>query len=66
MDGQLTDRWTDRHTDIQRETKIPRHYSVAGYENGKIYRLCANENFLLIKPDIHQEQNKFLSPGITL
>ena len=25
------DRWTDRHTDDQHETIIPRHYCVAGY-----------------------------------
>ena len=30
----LTDRQTDRHTDVQRETIKPRHYYVAGYENG--------------------------------
>ena len=26
------DKWTDRYTDIQRETIIPRHYRVAGYK----------------------------------
>ena len=29
MDG-----WTDRHTDSQRDTIIPRHYHEAGYKNG--------------------------------
>ena len=28
-----TDWRTDRHTDVQRETIIPRHYCVAGYKN---------------------------------
>ena len=36
MDG-WTDRWTDglmdRHTDVQPETIIPRHYCVVGYKN---------------------------------
>ena len=36
-DGRTTDRRadgrTDRHTDVQRETIIPRHYRVAGYNN---------------------------------
>ena len=35
MDGCMTDGWTDRHTDIQRETIIPSHYRVAGYKNVK-------------------------------
>ena len=26
------DERTDGHTDVQRETKIPRHYCVAGYK----------------------------------
>ena len=34
MDGCTTDGRTDRHTDVQRETIIPRHYRVAGYKNG--------------------------------
>ena len=29
------DGWTDRHTEVQPETIIPRHYIVAGYKNGK-------------------------------
>ena len=30
----MTDRqMDDRHTDVQRETIIPRHYRVAGYKN---------------------------------
>ena len=32
-DGRTTDGRTDRHTDVQRETIIPRHYCVAGYKN---------------------------------
>ena len=28
-----TDRWTDRLTNDQRESIIPRHYCVAGYKN---------------------------------
>ena len=32
MDGRTTDGPTDRHTDVQRETIIPRHYRVAGYK----------------------------------
>ena len=31
-DGQTYSRQTDRHTDIQRETIIPRQYCVAGYK----------------------------------
>ena len=31
-----TDRWMDRHMDIQCETIIPRHYPVAGYKNHNI------------------------------
>ena len=27
---------TDRHTNVQRETIIPRHYRVAGYKNAKV------------------------------
>ena len=27
-----TDGWMDRHTDVQRETIISRHYCVAGYK----------------------------------
>ena len=30
-----TDGRTDRHTDVQRETIIPRHYCVAGYKNAR-------------------------------
>ena len=32
MDGCTTDGRTDRHTDVQRETIIPCHYSVVGYK----------------------------------
>ena len=32
-DGRTTDGRTDRHTDVQRETIIPRHYCVAGNNN---------------------------------
>ena len=32
MDGWM-DKQTDRHTDVQCETKIPCHYHVAGYKN---------------------------------
>ena len=32
MDGWTYDRQTDRHTDVQRENIIPRHYCVAGYK----------------------------------
>ena len=35
MDGRTADGWTDRHMDVQRETILPRHYSVAGYKNEK-------------------------------
>ena len=31
-DGRTTDGRTDRHTDVQRETIISRHYRVAGYK----------------------------------
>ena len=31
-DGRTTDGQTDRHTDVQRELIIPRHYRVAGYK----------------------------------
>ena len=30
------DRWTDGHTDVQRETIIPHHYHMVGYENVKV------------------------------
>ena len=33
IDGRTTDGRSDRHTDVQRETIIPRHYRVAGYKN---------------------------------
>ena len=32
MDGRMYDWWTDRHTDVQREIIITRHYPVAGYK----------------------------------
>ena len=32
-DGRTYDWRTDRHTDVQRETIIPHHYCVAGYNN---------------------------------
>ena len=32
MDRRTYDGRTDRHTDVQRETIIPRHYCVAGYK----------------------------------
>ena len=32
-DGHTTDRWTDRHMDVERETIIPRHYHVVRYKN---------------------------------
>ena len=32
-DGRCTDGQTDGHTDVQRETIIPRHYCVTGYNN---------------------------------
>ena len=35
-DGRMDDGRTDRHTDVQRETIIPRHYFVAGYKNSLI------------------------------
>ena len=31
-EGRTTDGRTDRHTDVQRENIIPRHYRVAGYK----------------------------------
>ena len=31
-DGRMTDGRTDRHTDVQRETIVPRHCRVAGYK----------------------------------
>ena len=36
----MTDGQTDRHTDIQRETIIPRHYCVAGYKNVRSVFAC--------------------------
>ena len=36
-DGWMYDWWMDRHTDIQCETIIPRHYRVAGYKNVKSF-----------------------------
>ena len=30
-EGRMTEGRTDRYTDVQRETIIPRHYRVAGY-----------------------------------
>ena len=33
MDGRTTDRRMDKHTDVQHETIIPRHYCVMGYKN---------------------------------
>ena len=43
-DGRRTDGRTDRHTDMQRETIIPRHSRVAGYKNyePKAYKLCVS------------------------
>ena len=38
------DGWMDRHTDVQHETKIPRHYCVAGYNKKKIINLSSAEN----------------------
>ena len=38
-------RWMDRHTDVQHETIIPRHYWVAGYKNG---RYCHDKVFPII------------------
>ena len=38
---------TDRHTDVQRETIISRHYRVAGYNNGKIYSLYSETSLKL-------------------
>ena len=32
-DVRMSDGWTDRHTDVQRETIITHHYCVAGYKN---------------------------------
>ena len=32
-DGRTIDGWKDRHLDVQRETIIPRHYRVAGYNS---------------------------------
>ena len=39
-DGRTTDGWTDGHTDVQRETKIPRQYRVAGYKNENEHECC--------------------------
>ena len=38
-DGRTYDRRTDGQTNVQRETIIPRHYCVAGYNDRKIYRV---------------------------
>ena len=38
-DGCTTDGRPDRHTDVQRETIIPRHYRVAGYKNSVCFLL---------------------------
>ena len=35
-----TDGRTNRHTNVQRETIIPRHYRVVGFNNGKKYTVC--------------------------
>ena len=32
MIDKQTDEWTDKHTEIQRETIIPYHYHVVGYK----------------------------------
>ena len=36
-DGRMYDGWTDRLTDDQRETIIPRHYCVAGYKKQLVF-----------------------------
>ena len=40
MDG----RQTDRHTDIQRETIIPRHYCVSGYKKKKKNKIKSTDD----------------------
>ena len=57
MEVRTYDRQTDGHTDIQRETIIPRHYCVAGYKKefqSKIKTRMANrvysdDRFLTIR-----------------
>ena len=41
-DGRTDVRRTDRHTDVQRETIIPRHYCVAGYKNLKTAKVSSS------------------------
>ena len=36
----MTDGQTDRHTDVHRETIIPRHYCEAGYKNDGNSTMC--------------------------
>ena len=61
MDCRRTDGQTDRHTDVQSETKIPYHYCVAGYNileleefnfNFKYIRLCDLEYVFLLKKNM--------------
>ena len=44
--GRTTDWRTDRHMDVQRETKIPRHYRVVGYK--KVANLLPKHNWIYI------------------
>ena len=44
--------WTDRHTDLQRETITPRHYRVAGYNDGKTTK-CIQSSFDRTKTNQH-------------
>ena len=41
-DGRMYDWRTDRHTDVQFEIKIPRHYRVAGHKNLNMQKLQHN------------------------
>ena len=72
-DGQ-TDRQMDRHTDVQRETIIPRHYCVAGYKKNKdIFLLtcdtlpgpdiCPNQISYYLKQYGSYGLHKILVPG---
>ena len=46
----------DRHTDVQRETIIPRHYGVAGYKNF--------QTFTQVFP--YKEANQEVNVGISM
>ena len=49
-DGRTTDWRTDRHTDIQHETIMPRHYCVGGYKNVICYSCDWHFKVVLLNP----------------